>query len=171
MFVQSLQRGRPVVARGFPPPLSAVSTSPERHQTPSPSTAFDQQNPTAPAPPPSPPLPSLYASSPRASFPTTSPSPPPSARSPREASERARKGISHVAPRAEPQRRGAQQVGGAAHEHQRRQGPHGGAQDQPRPQGHHQDVKLPLPHLPFSRPRRRRSRLLARRALSPDDGC
>lgn len=65
-------------------------------------------------------------------------------------SKRARQGGSHVAPRAEPERRGAQQVGGAAHEHQRRQGPHGRAQDQPRPQGHHQDVNLrsllsPLP--------------------------
>ena len=35
---------------------------------------------------------------------------------------------------------GAEQIRGAAHEHQRRQGLAGRPQDQPRPQGHHQNV-------------------------------
>lgn len=46
-----------------------------------------------------------------------------------------------VAPRSESAGGGAEQVGGAPHEHQRRQGAAGRAQEQPRSQGHNQDAR------------------------------
>jgi hypothetical protein len=135
-----------VISKKPPKKLSAHESAATAHATP--------ENPTAPAAPP----PFLPFPSPRVSL--HSPPHPSAAVAgeiPGRAQARGRRDISsHVAPRAEPQRGGAQQVGGDADEHQRRQGPPGRAQDQPRTQGHHQDVicARAFPTSPFRRPAR-----------------